>query len=199
MKLKISILFILVIFASCNASIDSKDEQKQDADSLIIQKRVSSQKYVAHIVYDQPLIINEIKSLDNILFTSGIVPHSDTNRFCKPDSSIFFGFYILINKELDEQIGTLYIHTTDSPENWRADSKNEKFESIRLFSDDIVIWDSLKVGLSENELKQFVAKQFHYKKGQTIYADFDEFEGFFTIRNDSVVSLEINTKCLNKN
>ena len=124
-----------------------------------------------------------------------VVPHSDTSRFCNPTKNGFFGFYSIIDKKNDEQIGTLYIHTSDKPENWKSDSQNETFTSINLLSNDIVIWDSLKVGLTQSELNNFIANQFHYKKGQTVYSDFGKYEGIFTMRNDSIVKLEIKTKC----
>ncbi|MGQ1788551.1 hypothetical protein [Saccharicrinis sp. GN24d3] len=140
---------------------------------------------------DFPVNLKEIKALDFLTVTSGVVPTSETIKLYRPDTTGFFGGYNLINKNSNEYIGYLKVYTTDKPEAWRFDSNNEIFCAIELVQQDIAVWDIIKIGLKEDVLIGFIGQNFHYKKGQTIYADFGKYDGTFWITDGKISKLEI--------
>ncbi|MBN2348530.1 MAG: hypothetical protein JXJ22_06830 [Bacteroidales bacterium] len=144
-----------------------------------------------------PINLIEIKKLDFLTVTSGVIPISKTDKLCRLDTTGFFGEYTLINKNTNKIFGNLKVFTTDKPENWRFDNNNEIFSVIELIGKDISLWGELTVGQTESDLKEFIGQNFHYKKGQTIYADFGDYDGTFWINNGVIEKLEIRKICNN--
>jgi len=181
MKHLIVILFLSFIgCANPRTTEHESTTDKQLADGVTRQNRV----------FEQPVDLYSIKNFKNTEFTSGV-----ETKICDIETEGFFGSYGLIDMKESKPFANLIVLTTDQPEKWRADSKNEQFVSLELFSEKLIIWDSLRVGLTLVQLNNFIGEQFHYKKGQTVYADFDRYEGIFQARNDTIVSFELKTKC----
>ncbi|MEM7551818.1 MAG: hypothetical protein AAF363_19210 [Bacteroidota bacterium] len=177
------IVILFLFFTGCTNSRTS--EQEPETSGQIADKKTRQIR-----IFEQPVNLDSIKNLDNIEFTSGV-----ETKTCKIETEGFFGFYGFIDMERREPFANLIVLTTDQPEKWRADSNNEQFVSLELFSRKLIIWDSLRVGLTIAQLNNFINEQFHYKKGQTVYADFDRYEGIFQTRSDTIMSFQIKTKC----
>ena len=176
-------------------SCQNKNENKINKSKTVIEEKENK----VEKILNEPLNIYDLKIQRNLLITSGVIPISETKRFCKTDSVGFFGFYTLIDKSSSERIGKLNIFTTVMPENWKLESNNEKFVSIETRSNKIKIWNIDFIGMSENELLDFIGERFHYKKGQLIYSSFDKFDGAFWIKNDTIEKLEIKRVCEKRN
>jgi hypothetical protein len=191
--LKKALFFILIIYTliSCNYKADKSEK------SIGINMQDSS-VYHSDSIFVEPLSIDELKSLEFLITTSGVVPDSDAKRLCPKDSVGFFGFYTLINKNTREQIGTLNVHTTEKPENWKYDSRIEKFASITLLNNDVKIWDRAFIGMSKKQVLDFIGHRFHYTKGQTMYSNFGVYDGSFWFTKDTVNKIEIKKTCFKK-
>jgi len=178
--------FIVVLFLVFIGCTNSRTTEQDKVTSGQLAETTTQQSRV----FEQPIDLDSIKNLNNIEFTSGV-----ETKPCEIETEGFFGFYGFIDMEEREPFANLIVLTTDQPKKWRADSKNEQFVSLELFSSKLIIWDSLTVGLTGTQLNNFIGQQFHYKKGQTVYADFDRYEGIFQLRNDTIQNFEIKTKC----
>jgi len=186
--IRILTTLILISFISCNEDKVSTEIKNEIKTIDTIQKTKSK--------LSEPVDIVDLKSLEWLTTTSGVVPHSELKNLCVQNDSLgFYGFYFLIDKTVVRPIETLKIHTSQHNKKWNFDSKKEQFVEINLTSNKITIWDSIKVGLSEEKLKQFIGERFHYKKGTMIYSDLDSYEGIFIIANDTIIELTIKNKC----
>jgi hypothetical protein len=191
--LKKALFFILTIYTliSCNYKAD-RSEKSND-----INKQDSS-VYHSDSIFIEPISIDELKSLEFLITTSGVVSDSEAKRLCPKDSIGFFGFYTLINKNTQEYIGTLNVHTTEKPKNWKYDSRIEKFASITLLNNDVKIWDRAFIGMSKKQVLDFIGHRFHYTKGQNMNSNFGGYDGSFWFTNDTVNKIEIRRICLKK-
>jgi hypothetical protein len=176
---------------TCNHKTDNSEKS-----NVIINQ--DSSVYQSDSIFVEPVSIDELKSLEFLITTSGVVPNSETKRLCPKDSIGFFGFYTLINKNTQEYIGTLNVHTTEKPENWKYDSRIEKFASITLLNNDVKIWGKAFIGMSTKQVLDFVGDRFHYTKGQTMYSDFGGYDGSFWFARDTVNKIEIKKTCFKK-
>lgn len=145
----------------------------------------------------EPLNINSLKNEDWLETTSGIVRKSESAHLCVSGDSIgFFGFYTLIDKKLQQRIGIIKIHTTEQI--WRKESPNERFAEIKLSSNKIAVWDSIKVGTHEASLMNFIKDRFYYRKDDMIYSVLDDYEGIFLLSNDTITEMTIRNNCQEK-
>jgi hypothetical protein len=182
---------ILVILFSCK----SRTENLTGNDSKQFNTEITS---TSDSVFVDPISIDEIKNLDFITTTSGVIPKSETEKLCSTDTNGFFGFYTLINRFTNKQIGELKVFTADEPTHWKKDTENEKFAAIKVLSNEIKVWNLTLIGLTKSELNQITKDRFHYLKGQTMYVDFNGFDGTFNFRSDTVNTFEIKRTCLKK-
>ncbi|WP_130287496.1 hypothetical protein [Aquimarina brevivitae] len=150
-------------------------------------------------VFADLINLTETKSLEFLTTTSGVVPHSDLESLCKQEKEGFYGFYHLINKDQKyRMIGMLTVYTTDKPESWKFNSKNESLSILELKTDDIKVWDSIAIGTEKSKLLDFIGTSFHYKKGSTLYAELGEYKSSFTISNDTISGIKIVKSCKEK-
>ncbi len=143
----------------------------------------------------EPVILEELKRPYQKYSTTGVLIHSEAEKLCPIDSTGFFGCYNLINKDNLEIIGELIVFTNDKPKYWHFNSKNETFISLSTQSSAIKVWNQSFINMSYSDLKVFIGERFHYKKGQTVYGDFGDFEGAFNLKNDTIFEFKINRKC----
>lgn len=139
--------------------------------------------------------VYSLKTLESLTTTSGMLPISEYKDYCLTDSNEFLGTYTLIDKNVNRPFGLMVVRCSDNPNNWKFSTKNEELVSLKLTSDYLSLWDRIAVGMSEEELQDFIGKRFHYKKGQMIYSDFDKYEGVFWLDNGIIKKLEINLIC----
>ncbi len=194
-----NILLIALIFTllSCKKRIENgrtvikKKTEIVDENSIpeIDSKKLNKK-------FPEPLNLKNIKNLEFLTTTSGVVAHSQVESLCKQDEEGFYGFYYLINKEKKHRkIGLLTVYTTDKPENWKFNSENESLSIIELQTDDLKVWDSIAVGISQSKLLNFIGKNFHYKKGSTLYTEIGEYKSSFTISKDTISEILIVKSC----
>jgi hypothetical protein len=192
MKCFFSISIFISLLSCQNSATESGNKELFRSDSILTTTSIDT---LINENILEPINIKSIKTLDFLTTTSGVLPISETRNLCKPDTNGFFGFYSLINGKTHKYFGILKIFTSDLPKNWRDDSNNETFAAIELFGDDITLCEEIKVGMSEDRLKQFVGKSNYIKKGQLAYSNFGEYEGFFIIEDEKVKSLEVRFSC----
>jgi len=189
-KYTIILIFCIILF-SCKSRTENvtEDDSKQSNTKII---------NASDSVLVDPISIDEIKNLDFIITTSGVLPISETEKLCPKDTNGFFGFYTLINRNTNEQIGELQVFTTDEPTEWKKDTNNEKFAAIKVFSNEIKVWNLNMIGATKSEVDKIAKDKFHYLKGQTMYVDFNGFDGTFNFRNDTVNTFKIKRTCLKR-
>ena len=142
-----------------------------------------------------PINISRVKALDFLTTTAGVIPEAEAAKFCPVDTVGFLGFYHLINKQTLKQLGMLTVSCGDKPENWRYDTKNERFVAIELNGNAIKVWDRELIGMTKELLLKFIGPRFHYLKGQTMFVDFGDYEGVFWLKGKVVYKLEIKKNC----
>ena len=189
------IIFILTLFfTSCN-NVENKDNITINNNSVITDTfDIIPDTIKKNKEFSCPIDLKKLLREDFLETTSGIYRASETEEFFKPSISGFFGSYTLLNKNGPrgkKYIGDLIIYTTERAENWRQDSDNQFFIGIKLEQSTISIWDSVKVGISEKTLLDFIGENFHYKKGTTIYSELGDFSCSFIIKGDSVSFISV--------
>ena len=117
--------------------------------------------------------------------------------YCKNDSG-FFGSYYLLDKKPSSYFGlpffgVLTIYITDHP--WRADSKNEDFIMLELFTRKICIWDSIGVGTSIATLNSFIKDYKSEKNGDILITNFGNYNAEFKMSNGKILELMVKIKC----
>ena len=80
---KIAIFIILINLISCQNRIEKKINKSK---TVIEEKEKIIEKTL-----NEPINIYDLKTQRNLLITSGVIPISETERFCKTDSIGFFG------------------------------------------------------------------------------------------------------------
>ncbi|MFD1552538.1 hypothetical protein DNU06_17190 [Putridiphycobacter roseus] len=191
--IKVLSILSLVILISCSGDY-SKNESE-------IKPKIEEVKCVESIIevvsaLPNPINIVDLKNSKWLKTTSGIVTHSESRKLCIPNDSIgFYALYFLIDNAVDLPIGVLKVHTDEDNKAWKFVSANEQFVEIKLSSNKIVLWDSIRVGLSEKRLLSFIGERFHYKKGTVIYSELDSYEGMFTIISDTIMELTVKNRC----
>lgn len=149
-------------------------------------------------IFNTPININEVKNLDFVDFTSGISPKSSLNEVCATDTG-YYGSYFLINKSNKniEQpyFAKLIVHIPEKPKIWRADSKTEQFKRLTLYTNDIVVWDSIFIGLdSTNLFNSFNRYTFTEDNGSVIF-NLHTYWVRFKFNNSSITEIDIEKIC----
>ena len=176
------------LFIACKANSERVDQIKENLVETDTKERQEA-------LFAEPINIGAIKQLGFITTTSGVVPIAEAESFCQQQNEGFYGFYHLINKTNNQMIGVLTIFTTDQPQDWKVTSKRESLFRIKLETNDIQVWDSISVGMNENNLSDFIGDHFHYKKGTTMYAELGDYKSNFTINSDTISRIEITRSC----
>ncbi|KAA1240784.1 hypothetical protein [Aquimarina sp. RZ0] len=195
------ILILLSLFlVSCKK--ETKKEPVEIKNKIEVVEKKSVQENNPEIPireFSDPINLTEIKNLEFLTTTSGVVPHSELESLCKQNEEGFYGFYHLINKNKKYwMMGLLTVYVTDKPESWKFNSKNETLSMLELKTDDIKVWDSISIGISQSKLLDFIGTSFHYKKGSTLYAELGEYKSSFTMSKDTVSGIKIVKSCKEK-
>lgn len=189
-------LLIPIICFSCNdrpKNIDVVEETQTQNDAAV--KPVSNDTLINS--FPPPINIHKLKeSLKS--FTSGVLSTPDSKVFCNPENMKFFGFYFLLGHRGGGPFGTLTISLPQKPKTWVADDPQEEFEEIELNSNEAKVWDSVSVGMPEKAIIKFLGKNFHYKKGTTIYSELGNYSAAFTIQADTISKLKVGIYCTEK-
>lgn len=80
-------------------------------------------------------------------------------------------------------------------ENWKFDTIDEILLELITESQSIKVWNKNLIGISVKELNEFIGQNFHYKKGQTYYADMGDYECIIYFKNELTYKLRIKRKC----
>ncbi len=188
------IIVSILFFYSCSNQEFKKLNQPENLDEQNTQ--VESVK--GYVELSDPINIVKIKNIDWLTTTSGVITHSEAKKLCFYNDTIgFHGFYFLIDKSIGIPFGMLKIYSEDKTGNWNFDNKNDRFVEINLKSNKIAVWDSIRVGLSESDLRKFIGNRFNYTKGSMIYSNLDDYTGVFTILGDTINELTIGLNCKN--
>ena len=195
----ILILWSLFI-VSCKGKIDNEPIEIKKKIEIIDKKPVQDNDPEIPIKeFSDPINLTEIKNLEFLTTTSGVVSHSELESLCEQNEEGFYGFYYLINKNEKYRImGLLTVYTTDKAKSWRFTSKNESLSMLELKTHDIKVWDSIAVGIDQSQLLNFIGTNFHYRKGNTLYAELGEYKSSFTISNDTISRIKIVKSCKEK-
>lgn len=180
----VSILTLLLAACTQNDKNYARNSPTEEINNETIDKE-----------YSQPINISDIKKLDFLMTTSGVLPISKAKFLCNNEKDGFYGFYSLIHKDKKQLMGLLTVYTTDIAGNWGYDSTNETFSSIELTTSDIKVWDSINVGISKSELLNFIGTNIYAKEDETIHIDLGEYFSSFAISNDTISSIKIIKLC----
>ncbi len=195
MRLEI-ISIILILTISC---VNSERANEKKIDSIKIEEN-NHQRDIEMFSEEicSPIEIEKLLNLEFLETTAGVLSPKESKKFCTQKETGFFGSYTLIQRDEKNEnsfIGYLTIFTTDKPEKWRQDSKNQKFIEIELHHPTITLWEKIKVGISERELLKFIGNNFHYKKGKLIYSEIKPYTCEFEIESELVKSLKVGIYC----
>jgi hypothetical protein len=139
--------------------------------------------------------VSMIKTRYQKYSTSGVMPHTTSKDFCKPDSIGFFGSYCLVDSLLMRPIGDLDVFNKGNATSWRYDNQDDIFISLRNYQGDLTFFNGIRVGLSQDSLIKKIDSYFHYKKGSTVHVDIDKYYLDCQIKNDSISSITIRYNC----
>jgi hypothetical protein len=181
------------VFFGCKPSGEHTEQSTKIYPDTI--RQISTKRTVVKPDIYETIDINEIKGLDFLTTTSGVIPLSETKFLCKPDAAGFFGFYSLINKHTNTLFGYLKVYVPESSKAWRFDSDNEYFSSIELVGSDIELLNKFKVGMSEYQLMESLGSSFDRKHEGVVYASFKKYVGSFCIDEARVKKVTVHRFC----
>jgi hypothetical protein len=190
-----AILSVLLLFGCNNHENDNKIEIAQNdlsSDTVEIQNKTFE--------LEPPLDITSLSEVEQLDWNSGVA--NSKNEYCYNSSDGHYGFYSLIDKRklktnnIDEiLVGRILIHRKKSKSVWTEKDTTQKIQRIELRSDILTLWQELKVGLSNEDLLNFIGDNFHYQKGTVLYAELPGYNCNFTILSDTIAEIIIDKKC----
>ena len=190
-------IFILLLIQSCSNIRDNEsyvDNQNKDTVSkklTIINDSLNS----SSTSYGPPFELLKVKELCKDYTTTSMVSKKDYKNQCVNNKEGFLGSYNLFIKGYARPVGYMIVLCTDDPNHWNYNTKNEDLIEIEINSSKIIAWDSIKVGMKENILINFLNKSFHYKKGTLIYSEIGNYIGEFKINSDTIEKMTIKKNC----
>jgi hypothetical protein len=190
--------FFLII----NCISPSKDHSDGMREIEIAENRSNnSEIWALNVLTDSIQIdVPNLKNSPYIVTTSGVLPKSETNKFCKIESERkgFFGFYELFDKNTYDYLGQLKVYTTDKPEKWKLDSENEIFVEIEIISNKIKLNENFGVGISRKKIIEFIGQNSYTLSEDTLETNIGSYIAYFTFKSDTVYWLKIGKYCKNK-
>ncbi len=169
------------------------------------QDSIKVQLLEAHLTskIDEPFQVSEI---DRLEFTSGGGKEILEHKKCDSSNTGFYGSYFLIDPDYADEIGRpvggiITIYSNNKMSGWKSTDTDQTIWEIHLKSDVISVWDSIKVGMTRNEIEKFgkTNQGFCVKKGDLYYScDFINFSAVYIFQNDTLKELTITRKCEKK-
>src|SRR5690606_11765078 len=95
----------------------------------------------------------------------------------------------------ERDVGRLTIYKDHAPVKWSYDDKDEEFVKLELQSGRIKVWDKVTVGDHKDSLLAFIGDRFHYHKGTIVVAEIGDYQGEFSILNDTIRELTVRRTC----
>jgi len=152
----------------------------------------------------EPLEVSKLEFMSRLDFTSGGLPSEDKKNYCDSSGIGFYGRYNLIdrrNQNIDALVGVIDIFKLGQMSNWKSSDSNQTVWKIHLKSDLISVWDSIHVGLTKDQIVQFVNANdgFFMKKEDINYScDFNNFTVVYNFMNDTLKELTVTRNCRNR-
>lgn len=144
--------------------------------------RVSSLPY-------SPFNLNDIKKIYERYFTSGIIPNSENKIFKKPTNHKgFFGGYSLTTDNND-LVGALTVFASGNP--WNYYNNTDIFIEICTVSDEVILWDKIKVGMPVDKLKEILGEPQIEDSDYLIYKKNNNLIALFKYAGSNVIWLRV--------
>jgi hypothetical protein len=148
----------------------------------------------------------KLSELQKLKFTSGGGQIIENHQKCDSTGTGFYGCYFLIDNDFKDEIGrsvggTITVHSKKEMSKWKSTDTDQTIWRIKLKSDVISVWDSIKIGLTRSEIEKFGIENngFCIKKGDNFYScDFSNFSVLYFFKNDILRELNITRKCEKK-
>lgn len=202
----ITSILATVFFYSCERTSENDELNENSISAQQDSPVVRQNKLVNNSVqeldkekkqFDSPININELKESSFLTTTSGVLTHSKSEKLCMPPKEGFFRHYQLLDESNGNFnfIGQLNVFVPEGSESWRKDYQHEIFAEIELESGKVKLWDSIRVGKSEKNLRKFIGDNFNYKKGTLIYAELEEYTLSAVILGDTISKLTVGRYC----
>jgi hypothetical protein len=139
--------------------------------------------------------LNHTPGLD---VTSGGGP--ELRHYCSADSTGFYGQYTLIDRRdprlEDSRVGTLIIHHPDADMgSWTSDDERQAFRYLSLHSSVLTLWDSVRVGMSEAALLDFIAPYEHADKLGYYLVELQPYTAEFHLSDGALTHLHLWLNC----
>ena len=147
----------------------------------------------------------DIKNIDDLEFTSGMVSTTKAYNKCFNVKTSSYGAYYLIDSKYSKTSNNLSssniitVRTPNEANNCKSTDTNQTVIKIHLKSDIIAVWDSIRVGISKTAVDEFTTNNLGYckKYGNGIYlCDYDNFLAFYIFKKDTLKEMKIFRSCL---
>jgi|GEM_PF-3072559 len=135
-----------------------------------------------------PVDLQKLKQFAFLEITSGVLQPSETDDLCKAKGKGFFAYYQFAHKDLQIGIAHLKVFVGGMQEKWTPGAGEETFAEILVQHESIVLWDSVRVGMTEADALEFIGSSTHYKKGAYLHAEIGKHSVDFIIDHSGKVS-----------
>jgi hypothetical protein len=190
------------LFLAINCNSPSKDysDSSNEIDFAENQSDNSEISEINELTENFMIDVPNLKNHPFIVTTSGVLPRSETNKFCMAESESkgFFGCYQLFDKNSYDYLGQLKVYTTDKPEKWKLDSENEIFVEIEIISNKIKLNENFGVGISRKKIIEFIGQNSYTLSEDTLETNIGSYLAYFTFKSDTVNWLKMGKYCKNK-
>ena len=201
MKRLTSYLFGLLILISCSnhqKKIENKQKAVQEVTKDSLNVQLPDSKLNSEI--SEPF---QVRDIDKLEFTSGGGKEIENHKKCDSSGTGFYGSYFLVDKDFADEIGRpvagiISIHSNRKMSEWKSTDTDQTIWKIHLKSDIISVWDSVKVGMTRNQVETFgkVNNGFCVMKGDAFYScDFNNFSAVYIFQKDTVQELTVTRNC----
>ena len=185
------LLLLTTAFATLAACRSDLSSASGDADraALPVRERVHT---------EPPLDLAALKRANRFNVTSGKASLDWVSKwkYCKPVAPGFFGFYYVSDKQapLKGSFALLMVYAADELD-WSNAQANERFVEITLKEDNLAVWDSVKVGLTKDELYRMTGSDGWSTEGSSHFNKFGDYGAEFIVIDSVVTQIRVGMYC----
>lgn len=121
------------------------------------------------VILNSKITLEEIRSNNDVGFTSSVLVSSEAKKFISPASNGFYGIYYGYELNTKKDPVKYQIVIWDNKKPWKSGSKSQQILEVFCTGNKIKIHNSLGVGISLNELEHKIGKPTFIIKNYRIY------------------------------
>lgn len=156
------------------------------------------QPVVKRVLSEPPIDIAALKQsgLYNVTSGEASIDWVSKWKYCKPLAPGFFGFYYVAAKDapLKGPFGLLMVYAA-KPLDWSDAKADERFVEITLKEEGLALWDSVRVGLTQEALYKMLGNDNWRTEGTSHFKTLGQYGAEFIVIDGVVSQVRVGKYC----